>query len=349
MSRRRPVRAAAVLLVLAAPLLGWSTPVSADGGASGGSQATQQPPSQDTGTTTQHAGNCVIYHNTAHFGKDCTDDSGRGVPVRNLYPPGTTDFDLCTWKRADQTTEAIYQANPALPHPGHAWIKTCVTGINPDLTAYHQQNLQETNTTVWVPVDQEQQTTTPPPGQPALWRALVGQYPIPDLEFGPSGQPRVNIPTYIAVAPATQQSAKIGVVGVDTGQGYDENVTMWAQVQSVDVQPGPALAFKPVGMPSSAVTTDGAGNPTTVTCSGTVAWQTGWSDASLDQPPPGACDVAYTAGSVDQTDSQYAVVVTANYVVHYTVGNGPVQTMPGFVTRTATRQIPVNEIQALNR
>jgi hypothetical protein len=315
----------------------------------GGGIVVQPPPTDGNGTTVADAGNCVIYHSAAHFGKDCTDGGVAGAPVRSLYPHGTTDFDVCLWTRADPETEDLYQANPAYPHPGHAWVETCLTGVDPDISAFRQTHLQETAKTVWVPLADEATVTTPPPGQPALWHALVGQYPDPVLTFGPATDPRVNIPTYASLDPTTQRSAKIGVVGVDTPQGNDQNVTMWAEVSGIDVQPGPTASFTAVGMPSASVDRDGAGNPISVQCSGEVAWQDGWTAAALTQPAPGACAYSYLAGSVNLTDQAYSVVVTATYVVHYTVGGGPVQTMNGAVTRTKITQVPVDEIQTLNR
>jgi hypothetical protein len=316
-------------------------------GAHAGDQ--QAPPDSTGGTVVQPVANCVIFHSTQEFGKDCT-DTVIGPPIKVLL--GGKPLNPCLYVLADPTVQALMALeHPSPPEqPGKAYLKTCINGINVDLPAALQRNLTETISYQWV-YDNDVQNVTDPGPTGALFTRLVGDYPPPVLDYGPALPLRVNINDYVWLTDDSRRTPTIGINGRNIGNVPGvANVTMWAQLDTGDPA-NPAVQILPG--------TQVAGKDVTIDCDGTTQWQPthdlAVDNAKLDAPPPGACVLRYTAGSVNESNPvdhgspTYNVTVTSRFRVFYQVDNGAPTAMPGTVTKTSQIAVPVDEIQTLNR
>ncbi len=293
-----------------------------------------------TGATTSDVtvavSDCVLYHSAKSFGKDCSGATDHGKHIID-YLPGGGPFDPCAYQLADDAEQAEMAKDPANVKPGHAYIKTCLVGVDINKSPWDQHLQPPTTDFVWLTDQQAQVLIIDRPPGSRVWQLVAGTYPAPVLNLGPAGTPRVNIPTWAWLDDATSSTHVIGVNAVVPGGDQNQPVQMRAVVTRVEVQPG---------------LHDATGADVTLRCSGSVAWQQAY---GLYSTPPDACIFTYPAGSASQHNTlgddpeTFPVTVTSYFQVQYSVAGGAWQPMPGEVPKVSQRNLTVNEIQTLNR
>ncbi|MEU4194067.1 hypothetical protein AB0E69_19355 [Kribbella sp. NPDC026611] len=183
----------------------------------------------------------------------------------------------------------------------------------------------------YVPVDAADEAQCPfPDYMEQFWRHFKSNYPDPALQVMPTFTPRVNVPAFFSLTPASS------MVYENTGElsGYynqTHNLTMRGMVVKILIDPG-----------------DGT-EPFTCKMGVTPADDPDGYDESQDPDHQiNTCKHVYKRSSATEPDAMYTVKLTITWEVSYWIGKDQNGWHPiGQADVHAVQRLPVQEVQAI--
>lgn len=307
--RRSGARAAAVTAVLALSVL-----LPASSAAAGiGTGGSPTPPSP-TPPKVQQVHRCTLYASEVGFGASCAGgQSGEAHTWRELL--AGHPFVACH----DEPVPSGLALPPRPPgqRDGAYYLETCIVDYDLDQVAGGPHAHPET-TLVWIPGSQQVQHV--PPWMVWLWSAFDTAYPTPVISAGPTAFPRVNVPAYFWVTPATAAPITRDVFdGVET-------ITMRAELVRFTVRPGVRPDEDPIDCGDGATPYDASRTP-------------------FDQAS--TCTFTYDRSSAHLPQQAYPMRGDAYWQVGYTDSAGTYHQLGVFDIGTIQR-VPVQEVEARN-
>ena len=255
---------------------------------------------------------CTLYASEMSFGATC----GGGASG-----PALTWRQQLAGHLLVTCHDEVVPAGVALPpeprdgQPGSYYLQTCVVDFDLDLVG-GGPDAHPVTTLVWIGGRERVQSV--PPWMDWLWAGFSSVYPTPVLTTGPTAYPRVNVPTFFWLAPAS--AAPISRVVFDGVQ----DITITAELVRLDVRPG---VF--------------AGEPAIGCGTGVEVYDTRFSP--FEQVS--ACTFTYPRSSASLPDRAYPAKASAFWRVGYTGVGGYRQL--GLFDVATVQLLPVQEVQSL--
>ncbi|HZX05936.1 hypothetical protein [Kribbella sp.] len=270
---------------------------------------------------------CSMYVNSVGFGSYCS--SGQPYLGDGAPPP--------TWKDRLQGRPFVPCRNFDIPEgiklpkapDGKKWVLR-VTITDYDLNTYNggqKAHLER----AYMPVDAAEEAQCPfPDYMKQFWYEFRSSYPDPALQIMPTYTPRVNIPAYFTLTPASSEVYEIdGTTSSYFSPGH--NLTMRGMVVRLLIDPG-----------------DGTGEFTCLTGTTPLANPTGYDPTQDPYHQLNTCKHVYQKSSASQPDGMYTVKLTITWEVSYWIGKDAGGWKPiGQADVHAVQRLPVQEVQAI--
>jgi hypothetical protein len=264
----------------------------------------------DAGVAQRHR-QCTLYANGVGFGAVC--GSGEGGPAR-------TWRDLLAGNRMVPCRDDPIPAGFIVPPPprdarGRYWMESCI--VDYDLGQVGGgPNAHVETALVWIPAGDRVRDVVPP-WMTWLWRKFETAYPLPVLAVGPTARPRVNVPAYFWLPPAS--SAPLSRRIYDGRQW----ITMQARLVRLVVHPGVA-AQPPVECGTGVAAYDFGADPFT---------------------QRSTCAFTYRRSSASMPGQTYPARADADWQVGFTDSAG--YHLLGVFTVSSLQRVAVQEVQAV--